>query len=364
MSVPAPIRTVHGESARLPAWSSVLAVVAHPDDESLALGAVLDAFVGAGAHVSVLSLTAGGTSTSTGVSGDLSDLSAVEFRQAAQVLGVGAAALADHRNGHLSNSPNLVREVIDAASQASVDGLLVFDPSSVTGNLDHAAATSAALEAADALGLPVLGWTLPAAVADQLNHELGTTFVGTDRGAIDIVLPVDRARQHVASLAHASQAIPTGVLWRRLELLGGVEHLRWLRPEASPRPAIRVDHRGGDHFDITIRDHLVTVDQPVSDGGDDLGPSPTELFVASLASCVGFYARRYLRRHGLDDTGLMVRASYHLATKPARVSDIDLDIELSTPIAPRRRDGLIAVSRHCTVHNSLIDPPDVTISLT
>jgi LmbE family N-acetylglucosaminyl deacetylase/uncharacterized OsmC-like protein len=362
--VPVPPRLAQAESPQLPAWTSVLVVVAHPDDESLGLGAVLDAFVGSGAQVSVLCFTPGGASTTTGVAGDLSALRAVEYHQAAQVLGVGTAVLAQHPAGQLGRSETLAREVIDAASRASVDGLLVFDPSGVTGHPDHAAATAAALEAADALGLPVLGWTLPADVAHQLNHKLGTTFIGTDPAAIDIVLPVDRDRQHLASLAHASQAIPTGVLWRRLEFLGGVEHLRWLRPEAAPRAALRVDHRGGDRFDITIRDHVVTVDQPVTDGGEDLGPSPTELFVASIAACVGFYASRYLRRHGLDDTGLLVRATYQLATKPARVSDIDLDIELTTQLPLKRREGLMAVARHCTVHNSLTEPPDVTISLT
>ena len=43
----------------LPRWRRVLAVVAHPDDESFALGALLDRFVTAGAEVSVLCLTHG-----------------------------------------------------------------------------------------------------------------------------------------------------------------------------------------------------------------------------------------------------------------------------------------------------------------
>src|SRR5665811_1972321 len=36
-----------------PAWTSVLAVIAHPDDASCGLGAILDAFVFAGAPSSV-----------------------------------------------------------------------------------------------------------------------------------------------------------------------------------------------------------------------------------------------------------------------------------------------------------------------
>ena len=79
----------------------------------------------------------------------------------------------------------------------------------------------------------MLAWTLPEAVAEQLNDELGTCFVGHPAHRIDLVVPVRRSRQLAASRAHASQAIPASALWRRLELLGDTEHLRWLRP--SPR---------------------------------------------------------------------------------------------------------------------------------
>ena len=47
----------------LPPWRSVLAVVAHPDDESFALGAVLAGFADAGAAVALLCFTHGESST-------------------------------------------------------------------------------------------------------------------------------------------------------------------------------------------------------------------------------------------------------------------------------------------------------------
>ena len=68
--------------------------------------------------------------------------------------------------------------------------------------------------------------------------------------------------------------------------------------DGEPR-ALTVAHRGGDRFRIRVRGHEIDVDQPVGDGGEDTAPTPTELFVAGLASCVAFYARRYLARHGL-----------------------------------------------------------------
>lgn len=120
---------------------------------------------------------------------------------------------------------------------------------------------------------------------------------------------------------------------------------------------------GDDRFDIHVRGHAITVDQPVDVGGADAGPTPTELFVAGLASCVGFYARRYLRRHHIDATGLRVTVGYGMGTSPARVATVDLTIHLPAELSPQRRAGLLAQAGHCTVHNSITHPPVMAIAL-
>lgn len=214
----------------LPGWTSVLAVVAHPDDESFGLGAVLAAF-GVAARVSVLCFTHGEASSLHGVEGDLGQLRAHELRAAAHELGLDAVTLLDHPDGALSSVPvgQLTAEVSEQVRRTGAEGLVVFDPSGVTGHPDHRVATAAALEAASELALPVLGWTLPAEVAATLNAETGASFTGHAPEEVDLVVPVDRVRQRAAIVCHPSQALPTSVLWRRLELLGEVEHLRRLR---------------------------------------------------------------------------------------------------------------------------------------
>lgn len=127
--------------------------------------------------------------------------------------------------------------------------------------------------------------------------------------------------------------------------------------------AIRVDHVDGDRFEITVRHHSLAVDQPVADGGGDSAPTPTELFVSSLASCVAFYVRRYLARHQMPTEGLSVSADYSLASRPARVGEVSIRIDLPGGVPEERRDALLAVASHCTVHNSLEQPPSVSIEL-
>ena len=128
--------------------------------------------------------------------------------------------------------------------------------------------------------------------------------------------------------------------------------------------SVRVVHVSGDQFSADIRGHTVVVDQPTAEGGGDAGPTPTELFVACLATCVAHYARGYLARHDLDTTGLAVAVDWGFAAdRPARVGRIDVRIDPPPSLPENRRAGLLAVASHCTVHNSLAQPPSVTIEL-
>ncbi|MCQ8770532.1 OsmC family protein [Streptomyces telluris] len=131
-----------------------------------------------------------------------------------------------------------------------------------------------------------------------------------------------------------------------------------------PPGRLRVDHRTADTYTISVRGHRLVADQPPGSGGNDEGPTPTELFAASLASCVAFYAGRYLRRHGVDESGLRVEAEFVMADdRPARVSTVRLTVWVPAGLEPRRHDALLAVASHCTVHNTLTQPPEVVIRL-
>ncbi|HEX6932194.1 MAG TPA: PIG-L deacetylase family protein [Streptosporangiaceae bacterium] len=214
----------------MPGWPTVLVVIAHPDDESFGLGAVIDQMTGAGAAVHVVCFTHGEASTLNETRTDLHAARCEELAIASSELGIATVDVLDYPDGELAAVPagGLAARVLSAVSQHDPDGLLVFDDTGITGHPDHRAATAAALEAARQRGLPVLAWTLPDNVASQLRHETGQRFAGQPPDRIDVCVQVSRHAQHRASLAHASQISPSAVLWRRLHLLGDHEHLRWL----------------------------------------------------------------------------------------------------------------------------------------
>ena len=137
-----------------------------------------------------------------------------------------------------------------------------------------------------------------------------------------------------------------------------------LSASAGDSQAMDVRFVAGEAYEVMVRGHRVVVDQPADAGGQDSAPTPTELFVASLATCVAFYAGRFLTRHGYSRDGLAVSAGYEMASdRPARVSNVRLMVRVPAGLPPERWAALRAVASHCTVHNSLASPLSVTIDL-
>jgi LmbE family N-acetylglucosaminyl deacetylase len=214
----------------LPAATTVLAVCAHPDDESFGLGGVLGAYASSGSRVVVLCFTAGEASTLGNEECDLAALRARELAAAGAVLGATHVALLHYPDGGLPTIAlsDLAAHVSRLAAHFSADLLLVFDEGGITGHPDHSRATEAALLAARDAGYRILAWAIPAAVADTLNCAFSTHFVGRRDAEIDVVVEVDRGLQDLAIACHASQAGHNPVLRRRLQLLGDREWLRFL----------------------------------------------------------------------------------------------------------------------------------------
>jgi putative redox protein len=125
---------------------------------------------------------------------------------------------------------------------------------------------------------------------------------------------------------------------------------------------ITASYVGGDRLRLTVRGHDLSTDQPVADGGEDTAPTPTELFAGALAACVGYYAERFLRRHGLAAAGLTVACEYRWAENPHRVGQINLEV-VAPGLPADKREAFARVVDHCTVHNTLRVPPDVRITI-
>jgi uncharacterized OsmC-like protein len=126
---------------------------------------------------------------------------------------------------------------------------------------------------------------------------------------------------------------------------------------------LSVAYYGGTRYDITSGKHRIVTDQPVADGGQDAGMSPVELFIGSVASCVGYFVGRFCARHDIPRDGLSVDAEWETAENPHRVGHIILAIHLPHRLTPDQKERLLKVAHGCTVHQSIAVAPTVAIQL-
>jgi putative redox protein len=126
---------------------------------------------------------------------------------------------------------------------------------------------------------------------------------------------------------------------------------------------LHVAFHSGTRYDITSGHHKVVTDQQTADGGQDAGMSPVELFVGSLASCVGYFVGRFCERHNIPREGLAVDAEWEMVENPHRVGQITLAIHLPHRLTPDLKERLLKVAHGCTVHQTVAVAPTVAIQL-
>ncbi len=119
---------------------SLLAVFAHPDDESIAAGGLLALCADLGARVSLVCLTRGGLDGDES-RGRLGDTRASELRAAAVVLGVEEPILLDHEDGMLpwTDAAALETDIREAVDRVGPDLVVTFGEDGLYWHPDHIA---------------------------------------------------------------------------------------------------------------------------------------------------------------------------------------------------------------------------------
>jgi LmbE family N-acetylglucosaminyl deacetylase len=126
------------------AGRNVLAVVAHPDDESLACGGTLARLADSGVRVVVMCASRGERGSIADPAlvppgGSLGAVRANELRDAATVLGVAEVILLDHPDGDLrwDRVPEFHAEIVSAINTYSPDLVITFAEDGLYWHLDH-----------------------------------------------------------------------------------------------------------------------------------------------------------------------------------------------------------------------------------
>ena len=100
---------------------------------------------------------------------------------------------------------------------------------------------------------------------------------------------------------------------------------------------------------ISARGHVTYSDEPIDRGGQDTGPEPMELLLASLGACTAITLRMYARRKGwrLD------RCVLELGFDPDQKQLVRVTLICEGDLSDAQRIRLLQIANACPVHKLL-----------
>ena len=109
-------------------------------------------------------------------------------------------------------------------------------------------------------------------------------------------------------------------------------------------------------------DFEVLTDQPPSFGGQGKAPAPFDLFLASLATCAGFYVLSFCQARHISTEGLTLVQRTVPDPEGQGNDAIELEINLPPDFPPRYEKAVVRVANLCTVKKALMKPPEIRLS--
>jgi putative redox protein len=98
--------------------------------------------------------------------------------------------------------------------------------------------------------------------------------------------------------------------------------------------------------DVQWRAGVLPVDEPISNGGQDLGPDPFTLILAGLVGCTLTTLRMYIRRKGWNIDDIRVDANMVQEREPFKTV-IWRTVVVGQSITLEQRDRLLYIANNC-----------------
>ena len=110
-----------------------------------------------------------------------------------------------------------------------------------------------------------------------------------------------------------------------------------------------------------MRNHFVTIDEPLDLGGDDNGPTPVEYLLTAIGACVSITLRMYAERKGWD----IGKISVNVYLKEESIKDgvkksIVEEISFENEITDEQRVKLLNIAGKCPVAKMVKGETSVT----
>jgi putative redox protein len=125
--------------------------------------------------------------------------------------------------------------------------------------------------------------------------------------------------------------------------------------------------KGDIASEIKIGDHIVTTDSNSDEGGRNLGPAPTELFLAAPGGCIMINISRIAKkmRMELRSDRMRILGIKEQKDRPSSFVELNVDVAVDADTIDRARlEKLVRLAEeNCTVSNTLRNAVAPTVHL-
>lgn len=101
---------------------------------------------------------------------------------------------------------------------------------------------------------------------------------------------------------------------------------------------------------VSIREHSFIADEPVANGGEDLGPGPHDLYDSALGTCKAMTVLWYANRKGIPLEGIEVSVDRDDSEERKGTYRLAVTLSLSGALTPEQKQELLNVAHKCPVH--------------
>jgi putative redox protein len=101
---------------------------------------------------------------------------------------------------------------------------------------------------------------------------------------------------------------------------------------------------------VRVGAHSLAVDEPPGNGGEDLGPTPHDLYDSALAACKALTTLWYAQRKQIPLEDIRVAVDRDDSEERRGTYRLRITMELGGPLTPEQRQELLNVAGKCPVH--------------
>mgnify|MGYP003683179911 CR=1 FL=1 len=113
-----------------------------------------------------------------------------------------------------------------------------------------------------------------------------------------------------------------------------------------------------------MRNHFLTIDEPVASGGDDNGPTPVEYLLTAIGSCVSITLRMFAERKGWDVGKITVIVSQkEELTKDGIKKSLVEEISFEKEITEEQKEKLLVIAGKCPVAKMIKGETEIETSI-